>query len=108
VEVETANVAVPLTKERLVIVTVPPSSEKVSTDNIDAFHNSDTVRVEVYEDTPTIHKETFVREEVTIGKKVTQETVNAEENLRREELDVDTQGNPFMDNSSNGSDNPRR
>ncbi|AUC59763.1 DUF2382 domain protein [Cyanobacterium sp. HL-69] len=108
VEVETANVAVPLTKERLVIVTVPPSSEKVSTDNIDAFHNSDTVRVEVYEDTPTIHKETFVREEVTIGKEVTQETVNAEENLRREELDVDTQGNPFMDNSSNGSDNPRR
>ncbi|WP_373480193.1 DUF2382 domain-containing protein [Geminocystis sp.] len=108
VELETAHVSVPLEKERIVIVTIPPSGETVDASNVDAFHNSGTVRVEVYEDTPTIHKEAFLREEVTIRKEVIQETVKAEETLRREELDVDTQGSPVIDNHSKLTGNPRR
>lgn len=108
IEVEMAHVSVPLEKERLVIVTIPPSGETVAASNVDAFHNSETVRVEVYEDTPAIHKEAFLREEVTIRKEVIRETVNAEETLRREELDVDTQGRPVIDNRSNLSGNPHR
>ena len=53
--------------------------------------------MEVYEETPDIHKEAFVREEVRVTKVVDQDTVTAEEQLRREELDVDTQGRPVID-----------
>lgn len=38
-----------------------------------------------------------MREEVSFGKEVIQETVNAEETVRREELKVDTQGRPVVD-----------
>ena len=105
IESETARVSMPIEKEHIVIERVSMSGDTVATDNIDAFHDDDTVRMEVYEDTPDIHKEAFVREEVTIGKEVNQETINAEENLRREELDVDTQGNPAIDNRSNRAEN---
>jgi uncharacterized protein (TIGR02271 family) len=107
-ELETARVSMPIEKEHIVIERVPMSAETVATDNLDAFHNTETVRMEVYEDTPDIHKEAFLREEVTIRKEVTQETVNAEEILRREELDIDTQGHPVIDNSSNRTENLRR
>jgi uncharacterized protein (TIGR02271 family) len=112
VETETANVSVPLEKERVVIVTIPLSGESngetITNANPDAFHDNETVRVEVYEDTPTVHKEAFLREEVSIRKEVTQETVDTEETLRREELDIDTQGNPTIDNCSNQTETLRR
>ena len=61
------------------------------------FHEGEVARVDVYEETPDIHKEAFVREEVRVRKEVDQKVVNAEEQLRREELDVDTQGRPVVD-----------
>jgi len=45
---------------------------------------------EIYEETPEIHKEA-VREEVRVKKVVEQETVEAQETIRREELDVDAE-----------------
>jgi stress response protein YsnF len=38
-----------------------------------------------------------LREEVRIRKEVEQDTVEAQETIRREELDVDTQGRPIVD-----------
>jgi len=52
--------------------------------------------MEVYEETADIQKKAFVREEVNIRKEVIHETVDATETLRREELDVDTDGNPVI------------
>jgi len=46
----------------------------------------------VYEETPDIHKEAFVREEVRVRKVVEHDTVEAQETIRREELDVNTEG----------------
>jgi len=54
--------------------------------------------VEIYEETPEIHKEA-VREEVRVKKVVEQETVEAQETIRREELDVDAEGLPVVDGS---------
>lgn len=108
IELETARVSMPIEKEHIVIERVPMSAETVATENVDAFHDNGTVRMEVYEETPDIHKEVFVREEVTIRKEVIQETVNAEETLRREELDIDTQGSPVIDNRSNQTKKLRR
>ena len=98
VETETARASVPIEKERVVIERVPVSGETVVTPGTDVFGDTERVRMEVYEETPDIRKEAFVREEVNIRKEVTQETVNAEDTLRREELSIDTQGRPVVDN----------
>jgi uncharacterized protein (TIGR02271 family) len=96
VETETARVSVPIDKERVVIERITPTSEAV-TPGSGAFSEGEVARIEVYEETPEIRKEAFVREEVSVRKEVDQEMVTAEETLRREELDVDTEGRPVVD-----------
>jgi len=57
-------------------------------------------QIEIYEETPDIHKEAVLREEV-IRKEVEQDTVEAQETIC-EELDVDTQGRPIVDKNTEG------
>jgi uncharacterized protein (TIGR02271 family) len=95
VETETARVSVPIEKERVVIERTTPGTETVVPGDM-AFQTGETMRVEVYEETPDIRKEAFVREEVSIRKEVDQETVTAQETLRREELEIDTEGRPVI------------
>ncbi|PSB17915.1 DUF2382 domain-containing protein [Phormidesmis priestleyi ULC007] len=97
VETETARVSVPVEKERVVIERVAPVSETTIPLGATVFQEGEVARMEVYEETPDVHKEAFVREEVRVTKVVDQDTVMAEETLRREELDVDTQGHPVID-----------
>lgn len=97
IETDTARVAVPLEKERVVIERVAPVSEATIAPSAAAFQEGEVTRMEVYEETPQIHKEAFVREEVRVTKVVDQDTVMTEETLRREELDVNTQGHPVVD-----------
>jgi uncharacterized protein (TIGR02271 family) len=51
----------------------------------------------VYEETADIRKQPFVREEVTVRKEVQRDTVDATETLRREELEIDVNGNPIVE-----------
>ncbi len=97
VETETARVSVPVEKERVVIERNPVGTERGVVASDAAFQEGEVARVEVFEETPDIHKEAFVREEVNVRKVVDRDTVNAEEQIRREELDVNTQGNPVID-----------
>ncbi|MBC7969497.1 MAG: DUF2382 domain-containing protein [Verrucomicrobia bacterium] len=98
VETETSKVSVPIDKERVVIErTAPTDAGTAVTPGAEAFRGGEVARMGVYEETPDIRKEAFVREEVSIRKEIDHDTVNAEETLRREELDVDTQGNPVVD-----------
>ena len=95
VETETAQVSVPIEKERVVIERVTPTNAGVAVSPGEAtFGGGEVARVEIYEETADIHKEAFVREEVKIRKEVESETVEAKETLRREELDVNTGGIP--------------
>ncbi len=96
-ETETAKVSVPIERERVIIERVTPSTtgNVVSPSEID-FQEGEVVRIELYEDKPEFHKETFVREEVRVTKVVEQDTVEAQETIRREELDINTEGNPNM------------
>jgi uncharacterized protein (TIGR02271 family) len=91
VETERARVAVPVEKERVIIERITPedAGRVVSPTNAD-FHSGEVARMEIYEETPDIHKETVVREEVRVRKEVEREQVEAQTTLRREELDVDT------------------
>ena len=94
IETETAHVSVPIQKERVLIErVVPTEAGRVVDANELKFQEGEVARIEVYEETPEIHKEAFVREEVRIKKVVEHDTVEAQDTIRREELDVDTEGN---------------
>jgi uncharacterized protein (TIGR02271 family) len=96
IETETAQVSVPVEKERVIIErTTPTGATEVSPGTAD-FREGEVARMEVYEETADIQKKAFVREEVNIRKEVAHETVDATETLRREELDIDTGGNPSL------------
>ncbi|BDA75103.1 hypothetical protein CAL7716_092690 [Calothrix sp. PCC 7716] len=93
VETETARVAVPIEKERVVIERVTPADVgRVVTGDATAFREGEVAHVEIYEEVPDIRKEAVVREEVRVRKVVDHETVEATETIRREELDIDTDG----------------
>ncbi|MGG6263631.1 DUF2382 domain-containing protein [Leptolyngbya sp. AN03gr2] len=100
VETETARVSVPIEKERVVVERVASTDMTATPVGADAFHEGEVARMEVYEETPDIHKEAFVREEVRVKKVVDQDVVSSEEQIRREELDIDTQGRPVIDDAS--------
>lgn len=95
-ETETAHVSVPIEKERVVVERTTPTDRSVRTPGDADFKEGEVARMEVYEETPEIRKEAFVREEVKVRKEVDRETVEADETLRKEQLDIDTKGNPVV------------
>lgn len=100
VETKTAQASVPVEKEKVIIErTTPSGSQAVAPDQAD-FKEGEVARMEVYEETADIRKEAFVREEVEVRKEVDRERVDSQEQIRREELDVDTQGRPTIDKHS--------
>ncbi len=98
VETETANASVAVEKERVIVERVPVNSGTVVSPGEANFQEGEVARMDVYEEVPEFHKEAFVREEVRVSKVVDQETATAQEQLRREELDVDTEGRPVVKN----------
>ncbi|GAX36736.1 DUF2382 domain-containing protein [Nodularia sp. NIES-3585] len=95
VESETARVSVPIEKEHVVIERViPDDAGKVVSSNEANFREGEVARVEIYEETPEIHKEAVLREEIRVKKVVEQETVETQGTVRREELDVNAPNLP--------------
>ena len=96
VETESATVSVPVEKERVVIERTTPTDASVVTPGQDSFVDGEVARVEVYEETANVEKQAFVREEVSIRKEVEKDVVSARETIRREELDIDTDGDAVI------------
>lgn len=98
VETETARVSIPVEKERVVVERVTPTDAGRVVTQLDAtaFREGEVAHMEIYEEVPNVQKEAFVREEVRVSKVVDHETVEATETIRREELDVDTEGRPTI------------
>lgn len=97
VETETERVSVPIEKERVVIERVTPADAGRAVAPGEAtFREGEVAHMEIYEEVPDIQKEAFVREEIRVSKVVDQETVETQETIRREELDIDTQGHPSV------------
>lgn len=100
VETETARASVPVDKERVVIERNQPSTTRPAGANeTPDFREGEVARMEVYEETANIGKQAFVREEVNVRKEVEHDTVDAQEKIRREELDIKKKGNPNIDNA---------
>ena len=92
VETNTANVSVPLEKERIVIERSDVKGRKAVRPGTANFAGGNVANVELYEETANIEKQAFVREEVSVRKEVETETVTGSETIRREELEVDADG----------------
>mgnify|MGYP001101392421 CR=1 FL=1 len=93
VESQTAEVSVPLEKERVVIERTTPTTTTttgVATDHV--FEDGEVANVEVFEEQANVRKEAFVREEVNVRKETREEVVHEQATVRREELDVDGDG----------------
>ncbi|WP_315791688.1 DUF2382 domain-containing protein [Fischerella sp. JS2] len=104
IETETATVSVPIEKERVVIERVPTTTEGVAISPDEAqFQSGEVARIEIYEETPEIRKEAFVREEVRVKKVVDKDVVEAQDTIRREELDIQTEGNLPLDETNTPS-----
>jgi uncharacterized protein (TIGR02271 family) len=99
IETETATASVAVDKERVVIERMPAtgSTATMPTTGTDAFKEGEVARMDVYEEVPEFHKEAFVREEVKVSKVVDTENATAQEQLRREELDVNIDGHPVVE-----------
>ncbi|MEA5506906.1 DUF2382 domain-containing protein [Halotia wernerae UHCC 0503] len=95
IETETARVAVPVEKERVVIErTTPENAGRAVSPGEVNFREGEVARVEIYEETADVRKEAVLREEVKVTKVVDKETVETQETVRREELDVDSPNLP--------------
>lgn len=97
VETNTAQVSVPVEKERVVIERNAPTGDRVAANQNPDFREGEVARMDVYEESADIKKQAYVREEVDVHKEVDRDTVDAREKVRREELDIDTKGNPSVD-----------
>ena len=97
VETEVVTASVPVERERIVIDRKTPSSSRIVTPTNADFQEGEVARMKVYEETADIEKQAFVREEVSVRKEVERDTVEAEETLRRQELDVNVGGNPIVE-----------
>ena len=86
------GVSVPVEKERLVIERKNVTEEAVSPETLH-FGDEEVVKVDLYEETATFDKQAFVREEVNIRKEVEHETIQKSEIIRREELEIEEEGN---------------
>ncbi|MEA5568979.1 DUF2382 domain-containing protein [Anabaena sp. UHCC 0399] len=87
---ETARVSVPVGKERVVIErTTPEGGARTVSSAEPDFREGEVTRMGIYEENPDIHKEAVLREEVKVKKVVEQDNVEAQDTLRREELDID-------------------
>jgi len=101
IETETARVEVPIQRERVVIERSSPTSTDAVIDSSEVqFQQGEVARIELYEETPEIRKEAFVREEVRVRKIIENDTVEAQEVIRREELDIDTEGNLLVNETN--------
>jgi uncharacterized protein (TIGR02271 family) len=99
IETETARASVAVDKERVVVERVPVNSSTAVAVGEARFQEGEVSRIDVYEEVPEFHKEAFVREEVRVSKVVDHENATAEEQLRREEIDVDIEGHPTVKNN---------
>lgn len=96
VEMETSRVAVPVEKEHIVIEHfIPEDANKEVFPGEADFHEGEVTRMEVYEETPEVRKETFVREEIRVKKVVERETFQTQDTVRKEELDVNSPNLPI-------------
>lgn len=96
VETEVGTAEVPVQKEKIVIEIESLKGDTRVNMPDDSFQDGEISRLEVYEEQANIRKEPVVYQEVNIRKETETDVIAARERLRREELQVNKQGNPSV------------
>ena len=91
VKTQTAHISVSLEKERVVVERITPVDAETPVVGEANFYEGEIARIKVYEETPDVQKLAFLREEISVRKEVEEVSVEVEDKIRREELDVDIQ-----------------
>jgi uncharacterized protein (TIGR02271 family) len=88
VHTEHKTIEVPVTREEVVVERTNPGTHATS-----GSMGSQEIRVPVREEEVRVEKTPVVKEEVRVSKRQVQDTERVSENLRKEEIKVDTKGN---------------
>jgi uncharacterized protein (TIGR02271 family) len=91
---ENQRVEVPVTREELVVESVPVSERQASPGEIGA---GEEIRVPLSEEVPRVEKQQVVQEEVRVGKRAVQKTEHVSDDVRHEQLRVDKEGDVEVD-----------
>jgi uncharacterized protein (TIGR02271 family) len=89
VHTERKTLEVPVMREEVVVERWPASGQEVRGD---ALQGKEEIRIPVREEQVQVDKRTVVAEEVAVGKRSVSDTKRVQEDLRKEEIKVDTQG----------------
>lgn len=98
---ETTNAAVPITKEKVIIEIESIYGGETRVDFGDAQVGEDgTVRMGIYEEQAEVCRRIVPYQNVSVRKEVVQDVARTQETLRREELDMRSDGAPYVEINS--------
>jgi len=92
-ETHVAQVSIPLQKERLIVEQILVEDGIIAAPGEADFNQRELAKIEIYEQTAEIEKQAFVREEIKVRKEVEQTDFEVEDEIRREELNIDIKDN---------------
>lgn len=105
---DTKTVDVPVEKEEVVIERKPVAGKEAKTTDTNFDDDSESVTIPVKEEKVEVTKKPVVTEEVEVKKKSREDVESVTEDVKREELDVDSKGNTGIDTPDDRSDKQRR
>jgi uncharacterized protein (TIGR02271 family) len=97
VHTEHKTIDVPVMREEVVVERMPASGATASASDL----GSQEIRVPIREEEVRVEKTPVVKEEVRVSKRQVQGTEKVSENLRKEEIKVDTKGNASVRDERN-------
>lgn len=104
---ETTDAAVPVTKEKVIIEIESIYGGETRVDFGDAQVGEDgTVRMGIYEEQAEVCRRIVPYQNVSVRKEVVQDVARTQETLRREELDLRSDGAPYVEVNSLEETNP--
>lgn len=107
VQSKTSEVSVPIRNERVVIERNVPMDDSAAIGDRPDFTEGEVARVEVYEESADIKKQPFVREVVNVRKEVDHDTVEAKEQVRQENINIEKTGQPNINQPTQQRRNQR-
>lgn len=96
-ETHIAQVSIPLQKERVVLEQIPVEDETIVDPSEADFNQKELARVEIYKQTAEVEKKAFVREQFKVRKEVEKKDFEVEDEVRREELNIDVKDKNDID-----------
>lgn len=101
---DTETVEVPVEREEVVVERKPVAGEDAKATDTDFDEDTESYKIPVKEEKVEVDKKPVVKEEVEIKKKRQEDVEEVTEDVRREELDVDSKGRTGAEGSENNSD----